>query len=75
MDIEPELPRWRVWLEHLAPWGSLLISIAGVLMMDRSESKGVYIAIAAAVSWIAFVIVSLVHKPRADDRVPGRFSL
>jgi hypothetical protein len=76
VEIEPELPRWRVWLERLAPWLSLVISIVGVLMMDRSESKGVYIAVAAAISWIAFVIVALVHRPRRDSMPPpGRLSL
>jgi hypothetical protein len=65
-----------VWLGRLLPWISLLISVVGVLMMDRSESKGVYIAVAAAVSWLAFVIVAALHRPRGDDVAPpGRVSM
>ncbi|HEY6880177.1 MAG TPA: DUF5924 family protein [Polyangiales bacterium] len=69
-------PRWRIWLDHSIPWISLAVSILGVLMMDRSEEKGVYIAIAAAVSWIAFVMVSVLHRPRRESMPPpGRWSL
>lgn len=58
------------------PWASLLVSIVGVVMMDRSESKGVYIAVTAAISWFAFVAVSLLHRPRRESAPPpGRFSL
>lgn len=68
--------RWRVWLEHLFPWASLAVSIAGAVLMDHSESRGVYIAVAAAVSWIAFVVVAVLHRPRRESMPPpGRFSL
>ncbi len=73
--MELSQPRWRLWLEHALPWISLLVSIVGVVMMDRSESKAVYIAIAAAISWFAFVIVALLHRPREGDVGPGRITL
>jgi hypothetical protein len=68
--------RLRVVVERLMPWVSLLVSIVGVLMMDHSESRGGLIAIGAAVSWIAFLIVALVHRPRpGHDAPPGRVTL
>lgn len=50
-------------LDHLFPWASLAVSITGAVTMDHSESRGGLIAIAAAVSWLAFVVVALVHRP------------
>jgi hypothetical protein len=64
-------PRWQVWLERLFPWGSLLVSAAGAAAMDHSESRGALIAIAAAVSWVAFVIVALLHRPRPREHPPS----
>jgi hypothetical protein len=66
--------RLRVWGERLLPWVSLAVSMVGVALMDHSEDKGAIIAIAAAVSWLAFVIVAIVHRPRARvDRTTGQF--
>lgn len=48
------------------PWLSLAFSVTGALMMDHSESRGGLIAAAAAVSWLAFVVVALFHRPRAE---------
>ena len=59
----PPAPRWRVVLDHLFPWASLAVSITGAVLMDHSESRGGLIAAAAAVSWLAFVVVALVHRP------------
>jgi hypothetical protein len=64
-------PRWQVWLERIFPWGSLLVSSAGAAAMDHSESRGPLIAIAAAVSWVAFVIVALLHRPRPAEHPPA----
>jgi len=63
-------PRWQVWAENLFPWGSLLVSTAGAMAMDHSESRGALIAVVAAVSWVAFVIVALLHRPRTDEAMP-----
>ncbi len=60
--------RWRLWLNRLFPWGSLAVSIAGVLAMDRSESRGGLIVTAAAVSWLAFVVVAILHRPTPTPR-------
>jgi len=69
-DEEARRARRMVLLEHLFPWLSLAVSIVGVVMMDHSESRGGMIAIAAAVSWVAFLIVALVHRPTPDDAMP-----
>ena len=67
------LPRWRVVLDHLLPWVSLVVSITGAVLMDHSESRGGSIAIAAAVSWLAFVVVAVLHRPpRVADATPTR---
>jgi hypothetical protein len=63
-------PRWQVWLERAFPWASLIVSTAGAAAMDHSESRGPLIAIVAAVSWLAFVIVALLHRPRVGERAP-----
>lgn len=75
VDLDATAPsRWRVLGERLLPWVSLAVSIAGVSVMDHSESKGGMIAIVAAVSWLAFVIVAIVHRPRTRvDRTTGQF--
>jgi hypothetical protein len=68
--------RRRIIFEHAMPWVSLAVSIVGVSLMDHSESKGGLIAIGAAVSWIAFLIVALVHRPRPEGAAePGRVTL
>lgn len=61
-------PRWQVWLERLFPWGSLIVSTAGAAAMDHSESRGPMIAVVAAVSWVAFVIVALLHRPNPAEQ-------
>lgn len=53
------------------PWASLVMSIAGAVAMDRSESRGPLVAAAAAASWLVFVVVSLLHRPRADAATPA----
>jgi hypothetical protein len=63
LPTELELPRWRVLLDRLFPWASLALSITGAVLMDHSETRGGLIAIAAAVSWLAFVLVALLHRP------------
>jgi hypothetical protein len=55
--------RLRVLAERLFPWLSLVVSITGAALMDHSETRGVWIAFAAAVSWLAFVLVALLHHP------------
>jgi hypothetical protein len=67
--------RRRRWAERIFPWLSLAVSTTGVTMMERSESRGAMIAIVAAVSWLAFVVVALLHRPRApeDLRKTGQF--
>jgi Protein of unknown function (DUF2914) len=66
-------PRWRLLLDRLLPWASLAFSIAGAASMDHSETRGGLIAIAAAVSWLAFVVVALVHRPaRMTSPAPTR---
>jgi len=65
---------WMLLGERLMPWGSLALSIAGVLLMDHSETRGGLIAIVSAVSWLAFMIVALVHRPRVrSERTTGHF--
>lgn len=66
------VPRWRAQLEHVLPWVSLAVSIAGVLMMDHSESRGGIIAVVAGVSWLAFVLVAILHRPTAREAQLGR---
>ncbi|MDB4974681.1 MAG: hypothetical protein JWN48_3022 [Myxococcaceae bacterium] len=38
--------------------------------MDHSESRGGMIAVAAAVSWLAFVVVALLHRPARFASAP-----
>ena len=52
--------------ERLMPWVSLVGSIVGAIMMDRSESQGPLVAAAAAGSWLVFVLVSILHRPTLD---------
>lgn len=71
---QPMRPSWQHLGERLLPWCSLAVSIAGVALMKHDESRGGLIAIVAAVSWLAFVVVALVHRPRARSlEGTGRF--
>jgi hypothetical protein len=57
-------------LDRLFPWASLVVSVTGAALMDHSESRGGLIAIAAAVSWLAFVVVALLHRPTRFAAAP-----
>ncbi|MDB4987179.1 MAG: hypothetical protein JWN04_2357 [Myxococcaceae bacterium] len=58
-----QAPRWRHLVDRLFPWASLVVSCTGAALMDHSEARGGMIAIAAAVSWLAFVLVAVLHRP------------
>ncbi len=76
MDDEPALepvPSGRslgARFEHLyarvarfIPWLSLGLSIAGAVAVDHSETRGPWVAAAAALSWVVLVLVSVAHRP------------
>ena len=63
----------RAWISKALPWVSLVISIAGAVMMDRSESRGGLIAAAAAVSWLVLFAVELAHREPAEGQRAGRW--
>jgi hypothetical protein len=76
-DRDERKARIRALVEHIVPWVSLAVSIVGAALMDHSESKGGLIALVSAVSWMAFAVVAIVHRPRPHHAVqgPGRVTL
>jgi len=50
-------------VERFIPWISLGLSIAGAVAVDRSETRGPWVAAAAALGWVVLVLVSLAHRP------------
>jgi hypothetical protein len=65
----------RAAVERLLPWVSLITSIVGAAMMERTEDEGVWVAAAAASSWLCFVLVSVTHRRRptpTPNELPGR---
>ncbi len=49
-------------IEPLMPWLSLALSVVGVVLVDRSEARGPWVAGAAALGWVVLVLVSLAHR-------------
>jgi hypothetical protein len=68
------LARLQAKVERYLPWLSLVMSVVGAVVMDRSEAQGPWVAASAAGSWLVFVLVSIVHRPPvgADAPAPGR---
>ena len=55
---------------RLVPWLSLALSLAGAVMMDRSEERGGLIAALAGVGWLALLALLLLHKTPASEKGP-----
>lgn len=55
---------------RLIPWASLIASVVGAVIMDRSERRGALVAGAIGAAWVAFAVVSLAHR-KGDAAATG----
>jgi hypothetical protein len=72
--LAEKLPPWQRFMPFL-PWLSLAVSVTESIIMDRNEQRAAYVAGASAVSWLVLIVVTLLHRPRADtdQRTTGMF--